>query len=610
MALRGGRLQILAAASTAGTLTSVLGERLVELRAWGRISAPMVQWLADGAMQDIQRAMETVPIVPGLPLPPPPFQDLKSFSEIGSKGMYPGNMRRDLMRHVPNSGKLPKPVLSLVPCFKSRNNGGVLDHTHVPVLHPHALFDALYHNFQPLFMRMIDGGVQSFWDQVSPDDPKIIGHPMLEKPGWRQRAVPIILHGDGVQFTQRGNSLMTIQWKFLQNVEWGWDSCFHIADFPKMCVAADTWDNLWKIIVNSINALFDGFHPELDESGGVWPPGTPEHVDAGKEIADGNFFGVVWLLTGDLEFMSNEIKVAHFSSLFPCMHCRANRRADLNFRDVSAGAPWKATVCIPGPTDTPPSRHPVYTIRGLTRFHSPGDDMHSNDLGVSLWLHGSAMQDLLLDGRLARPTRDGSVAELWRLLQTSYDQVGTTCRLQNLTSKMIASGRANKFPYLKVKAAESRHLVKAMLHLLIRLDNGTEYDAHRIMAYQYLDTFNDIVVDSGLFLSEPDGRLIAESADAFLLHYNWLASRNHDLDVQLYNFTIKFHVFWHIAHFAKWLNPKVAWCYTFEDYIGKVQRCGQSCTAGTPKHLVPRKIMANLMEVLDIRLVRQLRAIP
>ena len=52
--------------------------------------------------------------------------------------------------------------------------------------------------------------------KVKDNDPRFQNHPMLtEKLDWRERDVPLIVHGDGVRFTMKGNCLLTLQWVFL-----------------------------------------------------------------------------------------------------------------------------------------------------------------------------------------------------------------------------------------------------------------------------------------------------------------------------------------------------------------------------------------------------------
>ena len=51
----------------------------------------------------------------------------------------------------------------------------------------------------------------------------------------------------------------------------------------------------------------------------------------------------------------------------------------------------------------------------------------------------------------------------------------------------------------------------------------------------------------------------------------------------------------HICYFARWLSPRAASCYPFEDYVGKVQRSALACVRGTPMHLVAAKASQNIL---------------
>ena len=60
---------------------SVLVERLLHLVGWGLLSANTARWLAEGAEQD------------GLD-----NDEVKRVASFGARGVYPGNVRRDLLR--------------------------------------------------------------------------------------------------------------------------------------------------------------------------------------------------------------------------------------------------------------------------------------------------------------------------------------------------------------------------------------------------------------------------------------------------------------------------------------------------------------------------------
>ena len=71
---------------------------------------------------------------------------------------------------------------------------------------------------------------------------------------------------------------------------------------------------------------------------------------------------------------------------------------------------------------------------------------------------------------------------------------------------------------------------------------------------------------------------------------------------QLWAVTPKFHFLWHIAWFARFNSPRASWCYAFEDFVGKIQGSGMSCTVGTPMHNIPAKVFDNYMMALSLQL--------
>ena len=163
-------------------------------------------------------------------------------------------------------------------------------------------------------------GLENFWNQVLPDDPRLIGHPMLQKPDWKQRAIPMILWGDGGAFTRRNNTLLALCCGFLLASGWSWKSIFYLSGVCKLNRSYavvhgdgnDTMDTVWAYIKHGFNSLFEGVHPNVDPWNQPWPAGSYQAHIAGKHICDGNFFGVVWVLTHDLEYHANELKAPHF----------------------------------------------------------------------------------------------------------------------------------------------------------------------------------------------------------------------------------------------------------------------------------------------------------
>ena len=88
----------------------------------------------------------------------------------------------------------------------------------------------------------------------------------------------------------------------------------------------------------------------------------------------------------------------------------------------------------------------------------------------------------------------------------------------------------------------------------------------------------------------------------FLVHHNWLTKFSADNLHVRYQFASKHHHMWHIVYNARFLNPKMLWCYEFEDFVGLMIRSAQNSMARTPLHIVGRKVLENWLLLLQLRL--------
>ena len=73
-----------------------------------------------------------------------------------------------------------------------------------------------------------------------------------------------------------------------------------------------TAEELWTALMNMLNQCYDGKHED-----GPW---------VGLPLCGGKVRLVVWVVTGDLEYLGNELKYPHFNSNDPCSFCPASRR--------------------------------------------------------------------------------------------------------------------------------------------------------------------------------------------------------------------------------------------------------------------------------------------
>eukprot|EP00969_Alexandrium_andersonii_P051184 2248423-Alexandrium_andersonii.AAC.1 len=105
------------------------------------------------------------------------------------------------------------PDILHIPTVNPAKSSGEVVWADVPVMLPHKLLAAIEKNFPMEFDRMLGHRpLSDFWSQIDLDSPALRGHPMLEQELWPQRAIPLVLHGDGVRWIKK-TSLMVVSFK-------------------------------------------------------------------------------------------------------------------------------------------------------------------------------------------------------------------------------------------------------------------------------------------------------------------------------------------------------------------------------------------------------------
>lgn len=290
-------------ADPAGAPSSALASLLLELWSWGKLSSPQVQALAVAGVQD------------GLVA-----HDIVQLSQLGTGGLYPANMRRELVQKFFSQVRLPEPAMVCIPTVPHKVNPHGpecvqwMDH---PLLEPARVLESLVSDYRGHLASLLsDGWPRSYWDAVYlNEDPRVLDHPLLDRENWKDRALPVMLHGDGAEFTKTHESLTSVSWSFIASTGGTWDKVFLITTFPKTAVASkkfgngvDTWTVLWDHVASAFADLFS---------------------------LDGEFFGVVMNVVGDLDYLSNDLQMPHYGSNWPCWFCNASRTEDgFNVRDA------------------------------------------------------------------------------------------------------------------------------------------------------------------------------------------------------------------------------------------------------------------------------------
>ena len=258
---------------------SHFADRILQLWAWGALSAVDVQWLAEACVLDEVCAEST-----------------KQLARIGSNGKYPGNCRKQLLTiALPGSAVSCKSVpVRDVPIIDRRlNRLLVCDQA---IISPIQVVEMMYKDYRDVFLEVFGLGLlEEFWRSFEDYDPQFVAHPMRRTRNWRTRAIPIILHGDGAKFTcESKNSLMVVSWRPLRNIHFDVGT-FLLFGLPKIIKAngdkhgVDSHWKLWSSIVHLFNCMLEGQHPDFDHRGRSWPSGSIEASSSGA-IRVGDYF--------------------------------------------------------------------------------------------------------------------------------------------------------------------------------------------------------------------------------------------------------------------------------------------------------------------------------
>jgi hypothetical protein len=162
---------------------------------WGMLSGPNMQHIAAAARAD------------GLNLP-----EVDIMARAGGNGRLTKNVMRDISRHFVGDLNVPEPYVFPVPCLDGRQADPlvVMD---CDVLLPHQMFAHIAScNGELLTAWANEGDLRTFWEaSIASGDPQLAQHPARERPDFLDRAIPLVLHGDGAAFS-RHDSLEVASW--------------------------------------------------------------------------------------------------------------------------------------------------------------------------------------------------------------------------------------------------------------------------------------------------------------------------------------------------------------------------------------------------------------
>lgn len=580
---------------------SCLATLLLNMWAKGTLSATAMQKIAHAAMLDGAEHVE-----------------LGSLARCGNFGQVSGNVARDVhATFLPNVCLAPSCNLQ-VPVLDPKTSK--LDHEDLHFFLPHLMFWSLmlHYTEEASIMFAIDQ-IQPFWDGVvSVGCPKLQGHPILDVDNFSRTFIPLFIHGDGVEYSNK-DSLMTYSWGALLSAAGSQDSSILLATFPKSCTWQSkampfqdtTWWPVLKWIRWSFQCLFEGVHPSLDPDGNQFPPGSMLAQLAGQLLCSAGLRCVVWTLEGDQDYFCNVLKLNHWATAHPCWAC-----------DVHTGDPikcWKKLKPLQQSwvvknaaqaIATLTSQHPFFGIPGVSSLMVGQDGLHILFCkGVLSYFLGSVLHLWCWRSKGRQPTKPTeTLAAIFSQVQSIYRELNSPTRCTNLKLSMLTNPEKPHadWAFLKLKGAETKHILKplALIAENVCAASTLEID-HRIAAcLKAMDRLVDILDESDMFLTPEQHAELKSASVLFFGHYSWLRSWAETNERFLFHVTIKFHMLWHLIDDAKFLNPRSYWCFKGEDYVGKISDLTASVAMGVKSTRLTSKLCDKYRHWLHLRLTR------
>ena len=595
--LRGWSLQKETKAPDAPSFASAskLASKLLCLWAHGTLSATLIQELAHLALLDGAAGDE-----------------LAALAKAGNYGEIKGNVHRDVVSTF-CKGIHIEPFQITTSCIDPKTSQE--SDTLAAMFLPHVLFSRLETEYPDKFKDLFSvDKLEEFWvGAEKTGDDRLVDHPMKTFPNWRNKTVPLFVHGDGVEFQSR-DSLMVWSFGSMLSLFGSLDNHFLAAVFPKSCTSSTTWDNIWKWLAWSFTALLQGKHPEVDPDGLPFRPGSQFDLAKGKPLTSTLVKGVIWSIQGDHEFFSNTLKLPHWRNHMPCWECdcvASNDNPAKCFKTIRPSLQAFVSIDHKEALEKAISKHPIFDIPGVSTRLVRGDGLHIMfTKGLYAHLCGSILHYLCWKNgpgvhQTVQPCQ--RLALIFDEIQKAYKANDAPTRLSNLKMSMFTNPKTPhaSHPFLNAKGGECKHLGPALLQVCKAvLDPGVEVDTWIVQSLASICELVSLLDKAGMYLSGTEYTEALKHAESFLDHYDALNKWALEKGRLLFHVVTKFHTFLHLIENARFLNPRFHWCFKSEDFVGKVAKVGHSVSMGTKSTKLSLKVTQKYVFLLHLRLTR------
>jgi hypothetical protein len=367
------------------------------------------------------------------------------------------------------------------------------------------------------------------------------------------------------------------------------------------CSGFHTFQKLYSVIVWSLRCLATGTSPTCRHDGTPWTKAdTKARITSGIPLPR----AAVLQLRGDWEFFETAFRFRSTSSDTFCWKCDATKSAGPYCAwDFSPTAAHRATCfghgsymrsCVE--TGELPT---IFKAPGLSIDHVAIDSMHSGDLGIFQDAIGSLFWLEVFNQQWHSSKKKG-LAALHEMLENYY-KANRQCGYSRIlpTLRQIRS-KDPGYPYLKAKAAETRHLANFCLSLAYLHKYGgmgresfkfkSGHRGHRLAGREDEHLGNLVRVFKGMADYQRELAVVPFSPDRcegamyrFLAGFKvlrllWATGLSPQEERQApFHLRPKAHMMQHLVQdqLPLWGSPVRSWCYRDEDFVGAIKTIAQ-----------------------------------
>ena len=247
------------------------------------------------------------------------------------------------------------------------------------------------------------------------------------------------------------------------------------------------------------------------------------------------------------------------------------------------------------------ARHELFqrVHAGISVHTVYADLMHTKHVGTDQYFYASVLW--LLCFRILPGEPQQNISTVLHEIKAGYRETRPPCTFTNLTLNMFCDSRdpPNKYVQLKGRAAECRHLGKELLKVWRRhMHPGNPQHVQVRMALEASVEVEDILDQYPRHprLPRDVGEDLKTAIFKYLILFNALGkfySSTAGLGLKLFNVTVKAHYLAHIGLLCVFMNPRLAWTYSGEDFMQHSKRLFSACTRGLKPQQISDKFLFN-----------------